>query len=872
MKEIIEGDGKGMKELQPLLLTRLKMPQPRKNYIPRNDLFEKLKQISEYSVTLIQGGPAMGKTTLITSFVKEKNITNIRWLSLDENCNHVFAFWRYIIEALGTDLGEDKEELLALYDSNLIKSNVEQLITFLINALHQQEELIIVLDDFHVVTDHFLLETVAFFFKNMPNHIHFILLTRVEPPLYLATLQMEGRLLVIDEYDLTLSREQGERFLQETLGFNVNREMIHTIYNLSEGWIGGLQLVATAMSKDKDDHPFSKINLKSKFVLDYLTKEIYEALDSIEKDFLIKTAMLDYFYQDICSIFISENDFNTIIARLIKKNIMLICVDEDSGVYRHHTILKEYLVRKFLGIEKEKQVQYHLEVANRWKELGDYPQCIEHLLQGENYTEAMTLILKLSEHTSIFSYLERIPKAYLSENPDFAFQRYFYHYANMEFTACKDIYHLLKGHMTEGSTYGAFRYANWIVEVPTNYNMIDIMTMSEIDVLPLQETTKALLLLKNATFLYVQNQYEEALEFIDGAMDYTASCNSSYITFFSLSIKCQVLEDMGELQTCISLYQEMKRILTDHKSLSMLRTSYYIGITGIYLKQMQLKKAEKCLQQAAKYMTNTVLPVERGYTYNLAEYTFILGETGKAIALMNKLMNVDSNQSPVYFAPLLDYTFRSTMYRTQPLQEKFKSAYKKIENPFRRLDNQLLYAKILFHEGKQHVALELTNYILTYTRKHKVKLLLIESSLFKMKLLMEQSKNERDIINLFREAVFYSSEDHIFLPYYKEKEVVSQVVRRYEQHVYPHLNAREKDHYQAILDVCCIHQQDILSDREMDVLWEMVKGSTNKEIADELCISLATVKTHIINIYSKLHVNNRVAAIQTSKKMGLLSD
>jgi len=99
---------------------------------------------------------------------------------------------------------------------------------------------------------------------------------------------------------------------------------------------------------------------------------------------------------------------------------------------------------------------------------------------------------------------------------------------------------------------------------------------------------------------------------------------------------------------------------------------------------------------------------------------------------------------------------------------------------------------------------------------------------------------------------------------------VTKVIKQYESDFYNDLSSEEKVHYKEIIKICKIETKSILSEREMDVINEIAKGFSNKETAEHLCITIATVKSHIINIYSKLKVNNRVAAIEAAKKNRIL--
>ena len=62
-------------------------------------------------------------------------------------------------------------------------------------------------------------------------------------------------------------------------------------------------------------------------------------------------------------------------------------------------------------------------------------------------------------------------------------------------------------------------------------------------------------------------------------------------------------------------------------------------------------------------------------------------------------------------------------------------------------------------------------------------------------------------------------------------------------------------------------ENEVLSPREIEVLNTLIDGLSNKEIGEKLFISVSTVKTHIINIYSKLGVKNRVEAVNEGRKL-----
>jgi LuxR family maltose regulon positive regulatory protein len=220
----------------------------------------------------------------------------------------------------------------------------------------------------------------------------------------------------------------------------------------------------------------------------------------------------------------------------------------------------------------------------------------------------------------------------------------------------------------------------------------------------------------------------------------------------------------------------------------------------------------------------------------------------------------------MYYARLLRYPICRGQHKE--LAEKFAHSYQNSEEIPKVLDTDLLYATILYEEDKVTEAMELAERIIAIARKTQKKLKIVEGDLLKVRFMYEQNQSKRELINLLVEAVTYAYENTIAVPFWFEKKTIKILLEAYASDIQSKLSPEE---WTFINDVITLRDMDErnhtiqsrfgLSEREQEVMGELAKGCSNKQIAENLCISLATVKSHIINIYGKLGVNNRVAAI-----------
>lgn len=849
-----------------LISTKLKMPAPRANYIPRPQLYGKLADMGHYKLTLVNGAAGSGKTTLLTSFIRDNALTSFRWISLDEDDNDIFLFWNYFIEAVGELLGEQRDNITSSFRAMLQKEDVKQLVSLIINRLASQDDLYIILDDFHHIRDESLLKTIEFFISHSSENIRLILLTREEPLLYTGNLLMSGRLLRITEEDMKLPREEAMLFLKRTLGVDLPEGTADEINRLAEGWIGGIQLIALASAKGGS--PAGEVRALSRHTVDYLSREILDSLEDGERDFLIKTSILGYFDGEICRRLLESGGTDGMIEALLDKNLFVVTVDEKKGIYRYHNLFGEFLKLRFARLDDGVKRALHLKAAQIFESLGDAGESVKHLLAAGDYPKALEMVSAMEDGQKRWRFLSNIPLEYVGHNRDMMLQLFFYHYCNMDWEQCKRLLGAVGEKLENDETWRAFKIAKSLI-----YDFqfeIDTLSMDEIENMQLSDTSKAVIFIKTCAFLHIQDKNREAMEFIQKAAELQEKLQNPYIQYFTLTMKCQVLEDMGELLQCGVLYQEAFRLIDLYEFLAPLRENSCIGIAGIYLKSMILDKAEKYLRETAGCLGEAVA-TDVAYLYNLMELKALRGDREGAMDIFERMMEFTASYKLVYASGLLKYTFYMGNIR-QDLFAKYIESYESMDEKYIRTDDRLMYALALYTGGDTASACRLLDGVLHNNRRAKTKYKLVEAILLKILMLNgDFSGNEREIFNLLREAVYYSHENRILSPFFLAGEKIAGLLVTLRSSRANDMNKYERAFIGDIVRL--FHpetRESVLSERELQVLREMSTGASNKEIGERLYISLSTVKTHIFNLYLKLEASGRVEALEKARELGLL--
>ena len=287
-----------------LLTTKLNASPPRQTLVFRARLITALAQAWTHRLTLVSAPPGYGKTTLVSSWLQEKDLA-YSWLSLDEGDNDPIRFLEYFLTALHKVVPTIRVEMLELLQGNQAGS-FEALNAHLINEIAGIDDFVLVLDDFQVIQAQPVLDMFTYLLDHMPPVMHLVFLSRTDPPLPLSRLRARGQLLEIRAEQLRFTVAEITLFFKDMMGLKLIDEDVSALEERTEGWIAGLQLAALAMQGlsshgCKDTHSFvAALSGSQAYIMDYLTDEVLRHLPEKIRSSLIQTSILDRMSAALC--------------------------------------------------------------------------------------------------------------------------------------------------------------------------------------------------------------------------------------------------------------------------------------------------------------------------------------------------------------------------------------------------------------------------------------------------------------------------------------------------------------------------------------------------------------------------------------------
>ncbi len=368
---------------------------------------------------------------------------------------------------------------------------------------------------------------------------------------------------------------------------------------------------------------------------------------------------------------------------------------------------------------------------------------------------------------------------------------------------------------------------------------------------------------------YYDNDFRQALDYVEESRTLNRNSGNFFISYMNQTFLAQIYEEIGDFEQSLRLlsgtYDQLDHFSDDAKETVNYHLSFELTIAGIYLKKMALTEAEAAL---GKLEHQKHPHMRASYLYNYAEFLYLKAEPEAALEAVQQLLMTDYYKNPRLNAGLFRYMLKNDQLSAEK-QEESIADYQKDKKL--SISNILFYGMLLSARDQNQQAMEVTNHLLEISRKERIYLRIIGADLLKIELLLKaQAINKRMIRDLYHEAIHYGNEYEILSEFFIYRKEIDHMIKKMGNELLENFDTEERRFHQKILKLLQLDEVTILSHREMDVLNELALGLTNKEISAKLYISVATTKTHVLNIYRKLEVNSRVQAIEEARRIGIL--
>ena len=408
-----------------LLTTKVHAPSPRRELVLRPLLVERLEAGAHLKLTLVAAPAGWGKTTILAAWLTQAPERRFAWVSLDRGDNDPARFWTYVVEALRTvDPGLGTEALAQLRASSASVTDV--VLPALINEVAAlADPVVLVLDDFHVITTREIHDEVAFLVQHLPESLHLAVATRADPPLGIARLRALGEVNEIRAGELRFSEEETAALLNDVLRLGLDTADLVRLLQRTEGWAAGLYLAALSLRGQADPHAFVEAFAgDDRHVVDYLGAEILERQGPAVQSFLLQTSILERLCGPLCDAVTEGSGSARMLENIEKSNLFLHSLDVKREWYRYHRLFSELLQHELKQRSPERVPVLHRRASAWHRSEGTVPEAIHHALAAGDRVEAAELIARhwnayfnQGHLTTVSDWLDALPDETLLRDP-----------------------------------------------------------------------------------------------------------------------------------------------------------------------------------------------------------------------------------------------------------------------------------------------------------------------------------------------------------------------------------------------------------------------------------------------------------------------
>lgn len=863
-----------------LITTKFNIPTIGSKMVKRSRLFKKLDACFDYRLTLVTAPAGYGKTILAASWIsrKQKRKLITTWLSLDEDDNDPECFWSYFFMSLYKEMPDTND-----IRSEAAMFNKLQISHFINTACKFDGEILMVIDDFNVITNDSILKNIKFLIMNLPLNMHILILSRTFPKFTLSRLRAADSILEINKYDLQFTYEETDQFFCKALDNKILCDKCSEVWKETEGWAAGIQMRVLNIKN------FGEKSLNNNFVFEYMMEEVFLSLSENTKKFLMYTSIVDQFSVELGNYLLSVNNSIDIIKEVEMLNLFLISLDGERKWFRYHNLFRSFL-KKQLGKLNDDIIHKLLNKAAEWYEANkQINKAVENYIKGENFKKAVCLIEEVSSEILcsgqaklLGKWNEMLPKNIVKANSRLIMNSAWA--ASVDRKASEASQYII---MTQ-ECHNINRLAKAEIAALTSTNMVEINNIDKIiddckDVLKElkpKEFLTQLIIFNIAKGYLFKGEITEAEYYLKECLKISTETSEGYIEvvaskllFIGDKLKGKYKEVEKKCKELISKLKIEGDILLPAAGL------LYAELSDVYYEWNELEKSEAMAKEGLR------LGLEGEDPWAITENYFMLVKTYNAMGFSNEYkITVDKLKKYFSSSEFFDMKLKVGSFNTENWLKsgEIMKASKWIINISceTKGDMTMLYpefyiakTKLYIYEGKIDKARKILNVLEKNAEKYDANALLAKVMILNS-MVYEKTGHIEEAVSELEKAVSLAWKQKLVRSLIGEGKWMKDMLSKLKKNT-------DNDDMCMFIDILLTEfepnfrikaasSNEILSKREIEIIKLICDGATNLEISQKLFVSVNTVKTHLLNIYTKLDVHSRTRAAAKAKRLKLI--
>ena len=332
-----------------LLASKLRRPEVRPGAVRRPALIERLTRGDPRPIVSVVAPPGYGKTTLLSQWA-ERDGRAFAWVSADEGDNDPKVLLSYVAEALNAVEPINRRVFDAL--ASPVSSVPGSVVPRLGAAFSSMTSPVMLLvDDVHTLHNQECRAALSVLADHVPAGSRLALAGRAEPPLRVARLRAEGRILEIGPEDLALTLDEASSLLRNA-GITLGADEVAELHRRTEGWPAGLYLAALYL---REGGPLASAAVSfggaDRLVSEYMESEFLARISRRQRVFLTRTAVLERMSGPLCEAVLDLPGSAATLTELARSNLLLVPLDRRGEWYRYHHLFRDMLLAELHRLE-----------------------------------------------------------------------------------------------------------------------------------------------------------------------------------------------------------------------------------------------------------------------------------------------------------------------------------------------------------------------------------------------------------------------------------------------------------------------------------------------------------------------------------------